>query len=82
MLPFSLTQVFSLLLIDLLQKSENTLKSSASISVYLLDICGCSIDPVTYARGLIIVVAFLDIFLQQVYEIPQLIFTIEGTLGN
>jgi hypothetical protein len=28
--------------IDLLQKSEKTLKPSASISVYLPDICGCS----------------------------------------
>jgi hypothetical protein len=38
--------------LDLLQKSENTLKSSASISVYLFDICGFSIEPVTSARGL------------------------------
>jgi hypothetical protein len=36
-----------------LQKSENTLKSSASISVYLFDICGFSIEPVTSARNLI-----------------------------
>jgi hypothetical protein len=28
--------------LDLLQKSENTLKPSASIGVYLPDICGCS----------------------------------------
>jgi hypothetical protein len=32
--------------VDLLQKSENTLKPSASIGVYLPDICGCSMTRI------------------------------------
>jgi hypothetical protein len=38
-----LAELFKQHSLDLLQKSENTLKPSASIGVCLPDICGCSV---------------------------------------